>query len=156
MLIRRFTPKDAHACCDVINSCVPSMQGLNAAARFHLLAKNTPTDFIAEIADSYALVAELHRQHVAVGTLDGDMIRRVYVCPDVQGKGIGQAMVDALEAEAFKRGIDVVQVEVAQNAIEFYEKLGYTQQGINRTETGKAVFEYMQMTKELKGESAAV
>lgn len=156
MLIRRFTPNDAPAVCDVINSCVPSMQGLNAAARFQLLSKNAPTEFIAEIADSYALVIELHRQHVAVGTLDGDMIRRVYVCPDVQGQGIGQAMVNALETEASKRGIDVVRIEVAQNAIEFYEKLGYIQKGINRSENGKAVFEYMRMTKELKGQSAVV
>ena len=156
MLIRRFSAKDAQSCCDVINSCVPSMKGLNSAARFHILTKNIPTEFIADIGDSYALVGELHRQLVAVGVLDGDMIRRVYVCPDVQGKGVGQAMMDALEDEAYRRGVAIVRVEVAQSAIEFYERLGYVQQGISRTEVGKAVFEYMQMTKELKGQSAVV
>jgi ribosomal protein S18 acetylase RimI-like enzyme len=65
-------------------------------------------------------------------------------------------MMEALEAEAKKRGIDALRVEVAQSAIEFYEKLGYVQQGMTRSELGKAVFEYMQMTKELKGQSAAV
>lgn len=74
----------------------------------------------------------------------------------MQGKGVGQAMMDALEAEAYQRGVVVVRVEVAQSAIEFYERLGYVQQGISRTEIGKAVFEYMQMTKELKGQSAVV
>jgi GNAT superfamily N-acetyltransferase len=156
MLIRRFSPQDAQSCCDVINSCVPSMQGLNAAARFHILTKNVPADFIADIADTYALVVELHRQIVAVGALDGDVIRRVYVCPDVQGQGVGQAIMEALETEAAKRGIGLVRVEVVPSAIDFYEKLGYVQQGINRSEVGKAVFEYMRMTKELKGESAAV
>lgn len=156
MLVRRFSSSDAQSCCDVINSCVPSMKGLNQAARFYLLTKNVPADFIVDIGASYALVAELHRQIVAVGALDGDMIRRVYVCPDVQGKGVGQAMMEALEDEARRCGVATVRVEVAPSAIEFYEKMGYVSQGVTRSEVGKAVFEYMRMTKQLIGHSAAV
>ena len=156
MLIRRFASKDAQSCCDVINSCVPSMAGLNQAARFYVLSKNIPSDFIADIGNTFALVAELHRQIVAVGTLDGDTIRRLYVCPDIQGKGVGQAMMEALEKEARKRDVAMLRVEVAPSAIDFYEKMGYVQKGMTHSEIGKAVFEYMQMTKELKGHSAAV
>lgn len=155
MLIRRFTHEDAQACCDVINACVPSMQGLNNAARFHIISKNVPSDLCADLKADFTLVGELHHQIVAVGSLITGEIRRVYVSPDLQGHGIGKAMVDALEAEARKRGETQLTLESSPSSLAFYEHLGYRRVGDARHVIGAAVFEFVRMSKVL-AEQAAV
>ena len=147
MLIREFLPQDARTCCEVINACVPSIQGLNAAARFHIIAKNVPDDLYQDLQQWYTLVVELHGQIVAVGALDHKEIRRLYVSPDVQGYGIGSALMNALETEARSRNYEQVSLEASPNSERFYLQLGYQSVGQDRREVGAAVFEYVKMTK---------
>jgi GNAT superfamily N-acetyltransferase len=148
MIIRPFKPEYAQACCDVINGCVTAMQGLNDAARFHIIAKNVPADLSADLQTGYTLVAELHGHIVAVGSLaDDGEIRHVYVLPDVQHQGVGKALMDKLEMAARTWGHQQVHLEAAQGSVEFYEGLGYAVVGNARQEIGTAIFEYVKMTK---------
>ncbi|MGB7338554.1 MAG: GNAT family N-acetyltransferase [Phototrophicaceae bacterium] len=126
MIIRQFEKKDASACCSIINACITAMTHLDSPSRFYLLSKNVPSDFYNTIKDDYALVAELHGQIVAIGAIKDNEIHTVFVSPDYQGNGIGEALMVSLEAELQARGVKVIQVHTPAHSIAFYEQLGYT------------------------------
>jgi GNAT superfamily N-acetyltransferase len=66
--------------------------------------------------------------------LDGDVqMRQVAVVPDLQGQGIGRAMVEYSEALARTIGFTRMILHARETAVPFYEKLGYARLG-NRFE----------------------
>lgn len=149
MIVRPFKKSDARDCTDVITACVTSMKHLDGPARFYMLSKNDPADFFNEIKEDYALVAELHGQVVGVGALHENEIHRVYVSPDYQGNGIGETLILELEAEAEARGITRLQLQTPVASTDFYEHLGYTNEGKGYAKIGYATFEVVNMTKEI-------
>ncbi|MFB9948918.1 GNAT family N-acetyltransferase [Rhizobium puerariae] len=52
-------------------------------------------------------------------------VRLVAVLPQYQRRGIGRAMMDDLERFAATKGIRQLNVYAAQDAVSFYEKLGW-------------------------------
>ena len=54
-------------------------------------------------------------------------IRYMAVHPDQRGKGIGLSLLNAAEAIAKKNGIQWIILQSRENAIGFYERLGYHQ-----------------------------
>jgi ribosomal protein S18 acetylase RimI-like enzyme len=89
------------------------------------------------------LAAESDSHHVAcyrgdrvVGCLvlrplgDGDArMRQVAVVPEMQGQGIGTALVNFAEALARKNGYRRMILHAREAAVSFYEKLGYARVG---------------------------
>jgi GNAT superfamily N-acetyltransferase len=66
----------------------------------------------------------------AVRRLDGATaeLKRMYVAPSVRGRGIGRALVEALEREARLLGVTKVVLETGTRlapAIRLYETMGY-------------------------------
>ena len=56
-------------------------------------------------------------------------IKRMYVDPAVRGRGIGRALVEALEREARLVGLTTIALETGTrlaSAIKVYEAMGYT------------------------------
>jgi putative acetyltransferase len=56
-------------------------------------------------------------------------LKRMYVDPSVRGRGIGRAIVEALEREARRLGTTMVVLETGTrlaSAIGLYERMGYT------------------------------
>jgi GNAT superfamily N-acetyltransferase len=56
-------------------------------------------------------------------------LKRMYVAPSVRGRGIGRALVDALEREARRLRVTKVVLETGTRlapAIKLYEAMGYT------------------------------
>jgi len=55
-------------------------------------------------------------------------VRRVYVLPGHQRRGVGRALVSHLEREAREMGLESLRLTVAQSAswaVHFYERVGY-------------------------------
>lgn len=78
-----------------------------------LLAKRTM--FVADGDDSI----------VGTASLDGAVVRTVFVAPDVQGRGIGRSLMAAVTEEAEKRAVKILSVPSSVTAEAFYRRLGF-------------------------------
>jgi len=56
-------------------------------------------------------------------------VRAVYVHPDAAGRGVGTAILDALEARARDLRLDALALSASLNAVGFYERAGYERVG---------------------------
>ncbi len=61
-------------------------------------------------------------------------LRQMAVLNDLQGKGIGRALMSFAENIARDRGYKILSMHARKNAIGFYEKMGYTVSGNEFTE----------------------
>jgi ribosomal protein S18 acetylase RimI-like enzyme len=52
-------------------------------------------------------------------------LRQMAVLNDLQGKGIGRALMNFAENIARDRGYEIISMHARKNAIGFYEKMGY-------------------------------
>lgn len=71
-------------------------------------------------------VGRLHRS----GQFDGE-IRFMAVADGQQGKGLGKQIILSLEQEARKLGITKITLNARENAVPFYTRLGYQNQGFS-------------------------
>lgn len=148
--VRLFQVADAQACCWVINAAITEMDGLNEAARSHIIAHNTPELLGADLRSWRSLVVETASPRlVAVGALDGSEIKRVYVDPAAQGLGVGGALLEAIEAEAANAGLSAVQLDASPSSVDFYTSRGYEVQSEGGFTIGAAEFTFVTMTKTL-------
>ena len=59
-------------------------------------------------------------------------IKRMYVSPAMRGMGLGRRLLDALEAEARARGLDILRLETGNRqpeALGLYRAAGFTERG---------------------------
>ncbi|OAP39961.1 acetyltransferase [Sinorhizobium glycinis] len=78
------------------------------------------------------LVAEVEGQAAGIGACEhaDDTISDIWVAPAFEGRGVGSALVRALEAQILERGYSEARIEVAaanERALELYQRLGYRQ-----------------------------
>lgn len=65
--------------------------------------------------------------HIAEGTIEA-----VYVDPDHARRGVGAALVGALERESLTRGLPGLIVEASLNSVPFYRALGFIAKGVDQ------------------------
>ncbi|MAU11292.1 MAG: hypothetical protein CL607_15835 [Anaerolineaceae bacterium] len=150
MTIRPFKSADASRCVEIVHTCVPTMQGLNAAAVRFILDESTPDDVISDVNEGLAYVDVLDGQVVGLGMLVEGEIKRMYVDPVYQGHGVGARIITALLAAAREQGLPQVRVEASLNGIGFYERQGFVQQELEIFRRGEVEFHYMHMLKRLE------
>jgi GNAT superfamily N-acetyltransferase len=63
---------------------------------------------------------------VGTASLDGQVVRTVFVHPRCQGRGIGRALMTKVERAAVDRDVAVLAVPSSVTAEPFYAKLGFT------------------------------
>ena len=121
-----------------------------AIAHFH--EHHTADKIAADAEQGYAVVLERDGRIVATGTLLGDDVRRVYVEPEWQGRGLGGAIMHALEARAAEEGIAQVILGASLVAKPFYDRLGYVAFEEGEGDCGEGqVLRYFRMRKRLDG-----
>lgn len=129
------------------------MSGLNEAARYHIYGKNTSDQLATEMNAFFTVVFEESNAILGVGALDGHEIKRVYTVPSDRGRGIGAMVMEMLEEEARRRGLDAIDAEASLNAVGFYERCGFRAVKPGCTRHGAAEFRFVEMVKLLSGET---
>ena len=67
---------------------------------------------------------------------EGDRLRAMAVDPELQGKGVGAALLARMEEELSARGVTEVVLHARQSAVGFYERCGYAAYGEGFVEVG--------------------
>lgn len=74
-------------------------------------------------------------------------IERVSVIPEYRGNGVGKEIMAAIDTHLRDLGVDEIYLDAQSFVKNFYEKLGYTQEGEEFEEVG---IPHVVMTKNLK------
>jgi len=72
-----------------------------------------------------AFVAVDGNRIVGTASLDGSVVRTVFVAPDVQARGIGKLLMGEVERTARGRNIQALTVPSSITAESFYARLGF-------------------------------
>jgi len=101
-------------------------------------AKDYTTEIIERVEHSFnpravreligkrtVLVATIGNCVVGTASLDGNVVRSVFVAPDVQARGIGKLLMAEIESTARERNILKLAVPSSVTAETFYARLGF-------------------------------
>jgi GNAT superfamily N-acetyltransferase len=125
--IRRALPSDAEEISRVIVRALHETNRRDYPAHvITAVAANFSPERVAEkLAARRAYVAIVDGAIVGTASLDGRVIRSVYVDPTYQGKGIGAGLMDVLEDLAREQAVSTLSVPSSITAEGFYRKLGF-------------------------------
>ena len=74
----------------------------------------------------HTLVIKEEGALIATGTLLGTNVRRMFVDPTAQGRGLGQALLSSMEEYACTLGLTALDLSSSLPAYHFYLRRGYT------------------------------
>jgi len=125
--IRRALPSDAEQISRAIVRALRETSGRDYPAHvIEAVAENFSPERVAEkFAVRRAYVAIVDGAVVGTASLDGRVIRCVYVDPTYQGKGIGTRLMDVLEGVAREQAVSTLSVPSSITAEGFYRSLGF-------------------------------
>ena len=85
----------------------------------------SPSPVLQLIGKRTVFVAATGSRVVGTASLDGSVVRTVFVAPDVQARGIGKLLMAEIEHTARERNIHTLAVPSSLSAETFYVQLGY-------------------------------
>lgn len=85
----------------------------------------SPDAVRALIAKRTVVVASIGNRLVGTASLDGAVVRTVFVAPDAQARGIGKLLMAEIERTARERNIRSLTVPSSVTAETFYAGLGF-------------------------------
>lgn len=126
--IRTAEIGDAGRISDVIVSalCVTNARGYAPEIIARLQLSFSPSAVERQIVERDVFVGNIHGRIVGTASLHGDEVRTVFVSPEAQGRGMGKALMHAVEEAARGRGIERLRLSSSITAEAFYTRLGYT------------------------------
>ena len=62
---------------------------------------------------------------VGTASLDGNVVRTIFVAPDMQRRGVGRLLMAEIDRVARRAGLDVLTVPSSVTAEGFYSRLGF-------------------------------
>ena len=85
----------------------------------------SPNAVLELIGKRTVFVAAIGSRVVGTASLDGNVVRTVFVSPDVQARGIGKLLMAEVERTACERNIPTLAVPSSISAETFYGQLGF-------------------------------
>ena len=85
----------------------------------------SPHAVLQLIGKRTVFVATVGNRLVGTASLDGSVVRTVFVAPDVQARGIGKLLLAEIERTARERNIPSLTVPSSVTAEAFYARLGF-------------------------------
>ena len=91
------------------------------------LKRPLPEKLLLLVNNGFVLVAEVQQAIVGYAALDpkSNEVEAVFVLPSFAGRGIGQALLNALESRALSLNIKNLHLSASLNAVSFYRAAGY-------------------------------
>ncbi len=134
--IRLAIDKDASAVCEVLRrsivECCIADHKNNQVILDAWLANKTPENVQSWIssADSYFLVAESHHQIVGAASVSKTgMVLLCYLSPEARFRGIGKALLLALEDHARRCKLEEITLSSTETGYQFYLRNGFKDEG---------------------------
>lgn len=128
-MIRQFRADDAPACCSLIRECIGRDPQLSATLREKLCRSESTEAMIERAHLFYVAVYDLSGPIVAVGGLELNEIRLLYVSPGHQGKGFGKVLLEHLESMVPAMLFADIFVYSTFSAVDFYRTHGFAAGG---------------------------
>lgn len=137
--IRDFKQGDEKQLSEMSRSCIVTlnsrdMEKSEIDATYEYFS---PERFLEESKKARVFVAELDGRIAGTATLDGNLVRAVFVSAHTHGKGVGSALMKHVEAIAKKAGVTKLVLRSSPYAVGFYGKIGYRTVEEIRNEAGK-------------------
>ena len=85
----------------------------------------SPRAVLQLIGKRTVFVATIGSRVVGTASLDGGVVRSVFVAPEVQARGIGRLLMTEIERTARERNIPILTVPSSVTAEAFYARLGF-------------------------------
>jgi len=127
----RLVPADQAPATDLVAAMVDEVSELYGRIDVPGAPTATPTDF-SPPGGSFLVLYDDGRAVAGGGVkrLDDEAceIKRMYVVPEARGRGLGQALLDALEDEARRLGYEIARLDTGEHqphAQRMYERAGY-------------------------------
>ncbi|MGE8302910.1 MAG: N-acetyltransferase family protein [Pseudomonas kermanshahensis] len=125
--IRLANADDAEGISRVV---IAALRGSNAAdydaeTILRIEASFSAAAILESLTRRLVFVALIEDEVIATASLDGDVVRSVFVEPQHQGLGVGKQMMAVIEDEAIARGLKVLRVPSSIAAEGFYAGLGF-------------------------------
>ncbi len=128
---RPVTPVDYERISEIICRCLSQINILDYGKEH--IEKMLPTFAAPKLGEWFAgaqpYCLDLDGEIVATGTIRGSEIQTVFVDPSKHGLGLGKALMHKLEEIARERGVEEVTLRSSLTSRDFYERLGYQEQG---------------------------
>lgn len=134
MMIRKLKEEDAQAVSELIISTIRISNTRDYAPELmeELIKTQTPEHVLERASWTHFYVAEEDGQIIGCGAIgpywgkqDESSLFSIFVRPDRQGKGIGKAIVEALEKDEFALRARRIEIPASITGLPFYRKLGY-------------------------------
>jgi GNAT superfamily N-acetyltransferase len=82
-------------------------------------------NILQDIERGYIVVAESDSRIVGTGTLVGNSVRRVFINPEYQRRGIGHLIAKELEQKAIAEGLGKIELSSSLKSRKFWESEGF-------------------------------
>lgn len=129
-MIRPFSINDAGRCRDIIKRCFENNVVLEEVAKQFVKERFCKEGYLEAKSKEYPFfVYENHSGVLAIGAVETSEIKKLYVDPNFQRRGIGTEMLAHLENAAAKSMHGMFLVYCFKNSFDFYNALGYIPAG---------------------------
>jgi len=101
--------------------------------------------------ERYTLLMECDKGITGFGCLnpDGNNVEMLYTHHNYQSRGVGSAILEALEKEARRRGVKEIMLTTSTSAKNFYQKRGYKYHHNEKKKYGAIVFDCQILCKKI-------
>jgi GNAT superfamily N-acetyltransferase len=121
----------------------------------HFIEYSNKSDILNDAKNNYVIVIKNANKIIATGTLIYTHIKRVFVSPHFQGRGIGKLIMQDLEEKAKANNLKLVELHSSLFAKRFYDSLSYRMFKIGnvKVDNGELLY-YQRMAKRLDDQQA--
>ena len=134
MIVRRFKESDAAAVAELIKETlrISNTRDYPADIMEELMKRHTPEYVLQRASWTHFYVAEEENHLIGCGAIgpywdkeDESSLFSFFVRPDQQRKGIGAAIMQALENDEYALRAKRIEIPASITGLPFYQKMGY-------------------------------